>query len=108
VTPTTSRSSTITRDEPDGPDPPRSHPAARTRGPRHVCQPAGAGASRPLGPDHLDPEPASARSADTALRLARHPGTSTRFWMNLQTRYDLAVAARNHGARIAAEVTRVA
>jgi addiction module HigA family antidote len=30
-------------------------------------------------------------SADTALRLARYFGTSERFWMNLQTRYDLEV-----------------
>jgi antitoxin HigA-1 len=43
-------------------------------------------------------------SADTALRLARHLGPSARFWLNLQTRYDLAVAERDHGARIAAEV----
>jgi antitoxin HigA-1 len=28
-------------------------------------------------------------SADTALRLARYFGVSERFWMNLQTRYDL-------------------
>ena len=28
-------------------------------------------------------------SADTALRLARYFGTSERFWMNLQARYDL-------------------
>lgn len=28
-------------------------------------------------------------SADTALRLARYFGTSERFWMNLQGRYDL-------------------
>jgi addiction module HigA family antidote len=28
-------------------------------------------------------------SADTALRLARYFGTSERFWMNLQSRYDL-------------------
>ena len=28
-------------------------------------------------------------SADTALRLARFFGTSERFWMNLQSRYDL-------------------
>lgn len=28
-------------------------------------------------------------SADTALRLSRYFGTSERFWMNLQTRYDL-------------------
>jgi addiction module HigA family antidote len=47
-------------------------------------------------------------SADTALRLARHLGTSAQFWMNLQIRYDLAVTERDHGARIAAEVARAA
>ena len=30
-------------------------------------------------------------SAGTALRLARYLGTSERFWMNLQARYDLEV-----------------
>ena len=30
-------------------------------------------------------------SADTALGLARYFGTSERFWMNLQGRYDLEV-----------------
>ena len=30
-------------------------------------------------------------SADTALRLARFFGTSERFWMNLQARYDLEI-----------------
>jgi len=30
-------------------------------------------------------------SADTALRLARFFGTSERFWLNLQVRYDLEV-----------------
>jgi len=28
-------------------------------------------------------------TADTALRLARYFGTTDRFWLNLQTRYDL-------------------
>jgi antitoxin HigA-1 len=28
-------------------------------------------------------------SADTSLRLARYLGTSERFWLNLQSRYDL-------------------
>ena len=28
-------------------------------------------------------------SADTALRLARYFGTTDRFWLNLQTRYEL-------------------
>ena len=36
-------------------------------------------------------------SPDTALRLSRAFGTSDRFWMNLQNRYDLDVAiAQNH------------
>ncbi|MCW2131593.1 HigA family addiction module antitoxin [Arthrobacter sp. VKM Ac-2550] len=35
-------------------------------------------------------------SPDTALRLARALGTSERFWMNLQTRYDLSVEAIKH------------
>jgi antitoxin HigA-1 len=30
-------------------------------------------------------------SADTALRLARFFGTSERFWLNLQSRYDLEI-----------------
>lgn len=30
-------------------------------------------------------------TTDTALRLARHFGTSERFWLNLQTGYDLEV-----------------
>jgi addiction module HigA family antidote len=35
-------------------------------------------------------------SADTALRLARYFGTSERFWMNLQARYDLARVSDDH------------
>jgi antitoxin HigA-1 len=31
-------------------------------------------------------------STDTALRLARYFGTSERFWLNLQDRYDIEVA----------------
>ncbi len=30
-------------------------------------------------------------TADTALRLARFFGTSERFWLNLQSRYDLEI-----------------
>jgi antitoxin HigA-1 len=30
-------------------------------------------------------------TADTALRLSRYFGTSDRFWLNLQTRYDLEI-----------------
>ena len=43
---------------------------------------------------------------DTALRFARFFGNSADFWMNLQTRYDLAVAEKEIGPRIAREVQR--
>src|SRR5215471_9534738 len=43
-------------------------------------------------------------SAETALRLARYFGTSAAFWVNLQAQHDLAVATREHGARITKEV----
>src|SRR6266852_4142346 len=39
-------------------------------------------------------------SADTALRLARFFGTSERFWMNLQARYDLEVEKDRLGAAL--------
>ena len=37
---------------------------------------------------------------DTALRLSRALGTSDRFWMNLQSRYDLDVAVSKHHAEL--------
>jgi addiction module HigA family antidote len=39
-------------------------------------------------------------SADTAMRLGRYFGTSAQFWLNLQTAYDLSVAAAEHGDEI--------
>ena len=39
-------------------------------------------------------------SADTALRLARYFGTSERFWINLQARYDLEVEKDRLGAAL--------
>jgi addiction module HigA family antidote len=47
-------------------------------------------------------------SPDTALRLARYFGNSARFWANLQTGYDLAMAERESGARISVEVVPAA
>ena len=44
-------------------------------------------------------------SPETALRLACYFGNSPRFWVNLQSRFDLAVAERDLGARITAEVS---
>jgi addiction module HigA family antidote len=47
-------------------------------------------------------------SAETALRLARYFGNSAQFWINLQSRYDLAVVEQNIGAQVIAEVKRAA
>lgn len=47
-------------------------------------------------------------SAETALRLGRFFGNDPRFWMNLQTAYELAVAEREIGSRIAEEVNPAA
>ncbi|MHC4431862.1 MAG: HigA family addiction module antitoxin [Planctomycetota bacterium] len=43
-------------------------------------------------------------SADTALRLSKFFGTTERFWMNLQTRYDLEVEKDRLGSRLDDEV----
>ena len=43
-------------------------------------------------------------TADTALRLARYFGTSERFWMNLQTRYELEVEKDRLRSRLDREV----
>ena len=39
-------------------------------------------------------------TADTALRLARYFGTTDRFWLNLQTRYDLEIEKDRLGATL--------
>jgi addiction module HigA family antidote len=43
-------------------------------------------------------------SADTALRLARYFNTTPKFWLNLQTSYDLAIAAEAKADEIARAV----
>lgn len=43
-------------------------------------------------------------TADTALRLARCFGTTAQFWLNLQAKYDLAIAEEQKAAQIAREV----
>jgi addiction module HigA family antidote len=43
-------------------------------------------------------------SADTALRLARYFGTSERFWLNLQTHYDLETEKDRLGKSLEKEV----
>ena len=43
-------------------------------------------------------------TADTALRLARYFGTTDRFWLNLQARFDLETQRDALGARLQREV----
>ena len=43
-------------------------------------------------------------TSDTALRLARYFNTSARYWLNLQSAYDLEVAEDELAALIEAEV----
>ena len=43
-------------------------------------------------------------TADTALRLARYFGTSERFWLDLQIRYDVEVEKDRLGSRSEEEV----
>ncbi len=47
-------------------------------------------------------------SPETALRLGRYFGNSARFWLNLQTSYELAATEAELGDRIFAEVTPAA
>jgi addiction module HigA family antidote len=43
-------------------------------------------------------------TADTALRLARYFGTTDRFWLNLQARFDLEQERARLGDRLRKEV----
>ncbi len=45
-------------------------------------------------------------TADTSLRLARYFGTSERFWLNLQARFDLETEKERLGTRLDHEVVR--
>jgi addiction module HigA family antidote len=45
-------------------------------------------------------------TGDTALRLGHWFGTTLQFWANLQTTYDLRLAAQQAGAAIATLPTR--
>jgi addiction module HigA family antidote len=47
-------------------------------------------------------------SAETALRLGRYFGNDPQFWLNLQAQYDLALAMRKVGQRVARKVERAA
>ena len=43
-------------------------------------------------------------TADTALRLSRYFGTTSRFWMNMQTSYELEVAEDRLGQAVMRDV----
>ena len=43
-------------------------------------------------------------TAELALRLGRYFGQSPRYWLNLQSRYDMDVAEDELGKRVAREV----
>lgn len=43
-------------------------------------------------------------SADTALRLGRFFGNGARFWLDLQSQYDIARVEKERGAEIARRV----
>ncbi len=43
-------------------------------------------------------------TADTALRLSRHFGTSDKFWLNLQIKYDLEIEKEKLKDRLKNEV----
>jgi addiction module HigA family antidote len=54
--------------------------------------------------DILRTEKPRAVTADTAIRLARYFGTTPEFWLNLQSAYELSLAAAENGAAIEREV----
>lgn len=43
-------------------------------------------------------------TADTAVRLARYFGNEPRFWVDLQSQYDIALVQEKNGSVIAREV----
>ncbi|WP_319526432.1 HigA family addiction module antitoxin [uncultured Desulfosarcina sp.] len=47
-------------------------------------------------------------SAESALRLSLYFGNSPEFWMNLQSRYELAITEKNLGDKIRSEVNHAA
>jgi len=43
-------------------------------------------------------------TAETALRFSRYFGNSARFWVNLQSHYELALAEQSIGAKVNSEI----
>jgi plasmid maintenance system antidote protein VapI len=44
--------------------------------------------------------PRRASTAEMALRLARHFGTTAQLWQNLQPEYDLEIASKRIGKKV--------
>ena len=65
---------------------------------------AGAGASRTGHPMNDIVNEKRGITADTALRLARYFGTTSRFWMNMQASWELEVAEDQLGQAVRREV----
>ena len=89
---------------------PAIHPGEILR--EEFLNPLGLSQSRLARDTHIPPRRVSqivrgrrSVTADTALRLARYFGTSERFWLNLQTHYDLEVEKERLGDRLQREVT---
>jgi plasmid maintenance system antidote protein VapI len=93
---------------PHGPDPPRPHPAPRVACARPFCQRTCARAAHAVGTHRRHSQRKTRHQAETALRLGRYFGNDPRFWINLQAQYDLALAMRDVGARVAREVETAA
>ncbi len=47
-------------------------------------------------------------TAETALRIAHYFGNSPEFWMNLQSKFELAIAERDLGSKVKSEVEQAA
>ena len=47
-------------------------------------------------------------TAETALRMAHYFGNSPEFWMNLQSKFELAIAERDLGSKVKSEVEQAA
>jgi addiction module HigA family antidote len=103
--PTMSKSSTTTGERVFGP----FHPGDVLR--EEFAKPLGIGAREIAAALHVDPQTIEAlmqravpMTGDLALRLGRYFGTTARFWMNMQSHYDLEAAMAAAGERIEREV----
>jgi addiction module HigA family antidote len=111
VTPTKLKSPIITREEKmTARDIPPIHPGEILK--EEFLEPLDVSAYRLAKGTHIPQDRVSnilrgkrSITADTALRLGRFFGVEPQFWLNLQTRYDLDMAAETIGKQIESEIT---